>query len=223
MDVCAEWLLSRSIYEMTKDFEMTEKPTVRYQYEPSFRYNAQRGVSLIMVMLILVVVSVLGVGSAQIALMSERSARNDRDQQVAWQAAEAALNDADFDMFSTASTRRTLFDGKTQNAFVAGCGTGANSIGLCALKLTGKPAWLTADYLDVSGSAPTTAFGTFTSRTFAAGGVGIQPVQVPRYVIEMVPDATGDKSDPSFLYRVTAMGFGPRTDIQAVLQMIYRI
>jgi Tfp pilus assembly protein PilX len=25
------------------------------------------------------------------------------------------------------------------------------------------------------------------------------------------------------LYRVTAMGFGPRADIQAVLQMLYRI
>ncbi|NML87021.1 MAG: pilus assembly protein, partial [Polaromonas sp.] len=25
-----------------------------------------------------------------------------------------------------------------------------------------------------------------------------------------------------YVYRVTAMGFGPRVDIQAVLQMIYR-
>lgn len=204
---------------------MTEKLTMRSQNHPAFRHKAQHGVSLIMVMLILIVVSVLGVGSAQIALMSERGARNDRDQQVAWQAAEAALNDADFDMFSTTSMRRTLFDGKTQNDFVADCGTSGNSIGLCALKLTGKPAWLTANYLDVSNSAPTTAFGAFTGRYFQAGGLGIQPVQAPRYVIEMVPDPTGDKSDPTpkFLYRVTAMGFGPRTDIQAVLQMIYRI
>jgi type IV pilus assembly protein PilX len=178
-----------------------------------------------MVMLILVVVSVLGVGSAQIALMSERGARNDRDQQVAWQAAEAALNDADFDMFSTTSTRNTIFDGKTRSDFISDCGTSGRSIGLCTLKLSGKPAWLTANYLDVSSSAPTTAFGTFTNRTFQAGGLGIQPVQKPRYVIEMVLDPIGDKSDPTptYLYRVTAMGFGPRTDIQAVLQMIYRI
>ena len=53
--------------------------------------QAEAGASLIMVMLILVVVSLLGVGGAQIALMSERGARNDRDQLVAWQAAEAAL------------------------------------------------------------------------------------------------------------------------------------
>jgi len=86
---------------------MTEKLTMRSQNHPEFRHKSQHGVSLIMVMLILIVVSVLGVGSAQIALMSERGARNDRDQQVAWQAAEAALNDADFDMFSTTSMRRT--------------------------------------------------------------------------------------------------------------------
>jgi len=47
----------------------------------------QTGASLIMVMLILIVVSILGVGAAQIALMSERSARNDRDMQIAWQSA----------------------------------------------------------------------------------------------------------------------------------------
>ena len=39
----------------------------------------ESGITLIMVMIILIVVSLLGVGGAQIALMSERSARNDRD------------------------------------------------------------------------------------------------------------------------------------------------
>ncbi|HQS30703.1 MAG: hypothetical protein B7X59_05215 [Polaromonas sp. 39-63-203] len=183
--------------------------------------RSQHGASLIMVMLILIVVSLLGVGSAQIALMSERSARNDRDQQVAWQAAEAALNDADLDLFSAVGTRKALFDGKNQSPFVAGCGTSGNTVGLCALNLTGKPAWLRANF--EGAGAGTTGFGDFTGRTFKAGVTGIQPVQVPRYVIELVPDPVGDKSDPSFLYRVTAMGFGPRADIQAVLQMLYRI
>ncbi|MDO8261675.1 MAG: PilX N-terminal domain-containing pilus assembly protein [Gallionella sp.] len=187
------------------------------------RQPAQRGASLIMVMLILVVVSLLGVGGAQIALMSERGARNDRDQQVAWQAAEAALTDADFEMSYATSGRVATFDGKNQSAFVAGCGTTGGAVGLCALNLTGKPAWLTVDYTDTSASAPTTKFGTFTSRVFAYGNVGIQPAKAPRYVIEMVTDPSSDPSDPTYLYRVTAMGFGPRDDIQAVLQMIYRI
>lgn len=185
------------------------------------RFHGERGASLIMVLLILVVVSLLGVGGAQIALMSERGARNDRDLQVAWQAAEAALVDAELDM--TTGSRATVFDGKNATDFVPDCGTTNNSVGLCTSTSATKPAWLTVDFTDTSTSAPTTKFGDFTTRTFAAGGVGIKPAQAPRYMIELVPDPVGDKGNPSFMYRVTTMGFGPRADIQGVLQMIYRI
>ena len=188
----------------------------------------QRGASLIMVLLILVVVSVLGAGGAQIALMSERGARNDRDQQVSWQAAEAALIDAEAEMYGPGTaTRRAIFDSKNQVDFVSGCGTTGNSLGLCALNATGKPAWLVADFTNVSATAMTVPLGQFTSRTFAAGVpgtiTGIQPAQLPRYVIEMIPDPIGSRSAPTYLYRVTAIGFGPRSDIQSVVQMVYRI
>lgn len=186
--------------------------------------RAQRGVSLIIVMLILIVVSLLGVGAAQISLMSERGARNDRDQLIAWQSAEAALIDAEFDMFKSAhaDNRKDLFDGKNAVVFPADCGTTGESKGLCALVSAGKPAWLTVDFEATGANAPTTPFGAFTGRTFAAGGVGIQPAKLPRYVIEPVLDPNGDKSSPSYLYRVTAMGYGPRKDTQAVLQVLYR-
>lgn len=208
---------------MTKVYEVPGEPMTSTHTHLNLPVLTQRGASLIMVMLILVVVSLLGVGGAQIALMSERGARNDRDQQVAWQSAEAALIDAEIDMIGSTSTRRTLFDGETVSAFVAGCGTSGTSIGLCDITMSGKPAWLTANFTTTSSSAPTTALGTFTGRTFAAGSVGVQPAKVPRYIIELVPDPVGSKSNPTYLYRVTAMGFGPREDIQAVLQMLYRI
>lgn len=189
------------------------------------RAYRQRGASLIMVLMILIVVSLLGVGGAQIALMGERGTRNDRDQQVAFQAAEAALVDAEFDMLESTvgGNRKAIFDGKTnQNLFLTNCGTSGQSKGLCAFTSTGHPVWLDVDYTDVSAGAPTTAFGTFTGRTFAAGGVGVQPALAPRYVIEMVPDPTGDATDPKYFYRVTAMGFGPNVQTQVVLQMLYR-
>ena len=223
---------------MTKGFDTMNKTNTKPKLETQMQLDrhaaAQRGASLIMVMLVLVIVSLLGVGGAQIALMGERSARNDRDQQIAWQAAEAALIDAEADMIdptaSPTTTRQPLFDAKNQISFYAGCGTATSvttgkSLGLCALNTdrTVKPAWLTADFTDTGASAMTTEYGTFTGRSFAAGGKGIQPALKPRYVIEVLPDPYGDKSDPKFLYRVTAMGFGPRADIQAVLQMIYRI
>lgn len=189
----------------------------------------ERGASLITVLIILTIVSMLGIAGIQISMMSERGARNDRDQQIAWEAAEAALLDAEQDIFGPAtSSRRSTFTPVTDaQAFVDGCGTSGNSRGLCAPATSGRPAWLTADFdfSDSSSGAPSTAYGTFTGHTFAAGSIGIQPVQLPRYVIEPIRDpADRDLSNPSpkFVYRVTAMGFGPRKDIQAVVQMIYR-
>ena len=204
-------------------------------------HRAQRGVTLIMVLLILVVVSMLGVGGAQIAMMSERGARNDRDQQLAWQAAEAGLIDAENDLIYSASlelcgkyascpTTRPrgdwILDGKSAYAFPAsGCGTTGAEKGLCASVSTGKPAWLTVDFTDTGSSATTVAFGTFTGADFETGEIGVQPAQAPRYIIEPIRVRTGDASstEAEIVYRVTVMGFGPRADIQAVLQMLYRI
>ena len=47
----------------------------------------QRGISLIVVLMLLVVVSLLGIASMQIVMMGERAARSDRDMQLAWQGA----------------------------------------------------------------------------------------------------------------------------------------
>lgn len=194
--------------------------------------SAQQGISLIVVMLLLVIVSILGVGAAQLSLLGERSSRNDRDGQIAWQAAEAALTDAEFDMRSSA-IRKSIFGMNDSaeinvNDFVQGCGTSGNNLGLCAMQLdtSAKPVWLTADFTSVATNASTVPFGAFTGRQFASGTSGIQPNKPPRYIVELVKD-TGLTRDLSltqsqYVFRVTAMGFGPRDDIQSVLQIIYR-
>ena len=192
-----------------------------------------RGVSLIVVLLILVVVSILGVSGIQVAMMGERGTRNDRDQQVAWQGAEAALIDAEFDIeglpASATTKRNTIFKAKeTEIAkFIQDCGNSGQSVGLCALNATGKPAWLTVDFTATGSTAPTVQFGTFTGRDFPSGSKGIQPALPPRYVIEPIPDPRFARtarpgSGTRFVYRVTAMGFGPNAETQAVVQMIYR-
>jgi len=187
----------------------------------------QRGASLLMVMLILIVVSILGVGGAQIAMMGEKGSRNDRDTQIAWQSAEAALLEAEFDMRGPGvGTRQSTFTNNAKSEFVTGCGdsSSGNSKGLCLPALTGKPIWLTTDF--TSNTSPTTEFGDFTSRAFDAGSSGLKPAKKPRYLIEILddPEAFGDLSigKKKYVYRVTAMGFGPRTDIQAVMQMVFR-
>jgi type IV pilus assembly protein PilX len=228
------------------------------------RSRDQKGVTLIMVLLILVVVSLLGVGGAQIALMSERGARNDRDQQLAWQSAEAGLIDAETDLIyhstpalcasafpaSCPSTRPRgdwLFDGASTSVFLD-CVDTSSSIfndslgtsgasatpvykdGMCKTVSSGNPAWLAVDFTDTSSDATTVAFGTYTGANFVTGEVGVQPALAPHYIIEPIStaDLRVEKADASgrdteIVYRVTVMGFGPRTDIQAVVQMLYRI
>ena len=209
---------------MTKVSEPMKLSHCRRRACSASTLDPEHGASLITVLLILVIVSLIGVGSAQIALMGERGSRSSRDIQVAWQSAEAALIDADIDLYNNvASTSRTrVFDGKTTSSFPSsGCGTSGDSKGLCASVTSGKPNWLIVDF---TGSTDVTTLGDYTGRSFSAGGTGTQPALKPRYVIEPVLAQTGDKAslEQEVVYRVTAMGFGPRTDIQAVLQMLYR-
>ncbi|WP_375577424.1 pilus assembly PilX family protein [Paracidovorax oryzae] len=198
---------------------------------PSFaRGGQQRGVSLIVVLILLVIISILGIGAAQLSMMGERGSRNERDLQIAWQGAEAGLMDAEFDMRGPGTSNRMgVFTKNDSSAFVLGsCGANnsGNSAGLCdPSTVTGKPLWLSTDLAADTPAA--TLYGTFTSRTFTAGASGLQPAKKPRYIIEVLPDrnAFGDASgraDKKFVYRVTSMGFGPRADIQAVTQMLFR-
>ncbi len=195
---------------------------------PCAPMKPQHGVSLIVVMILLVIVSILGIGAAQLSTMGERGSRNERDLQLAWQGAEAALMDAEFDMRGPGTANRmAVFTKNDASAFVLGsCGTSGNSTGLCdPSNVTGKPLWLSTD---LAADSPAAAlYGAFTGRTFTAGAAGLQPAKKPRYIIEVLPDenAFGDASGlapKKFVYRVTAMGFGPRADIQAVTQMLFR-
>lgn len=189
----------------------------------------QRGVALVVVMLILLVVVVLGVGGAQIALLSERTARYDRDYLIASQAAEAALMDAEFDIRgpnTSTNSRTAQFVQGNDGIFASGCSSSSSTRGLCLpYPDTAKPVWAQVDFLDTSNSARTIEFGQFTGRTFATGN-GISPARRPRYIIELIDDqAQGNNAaggQVPKMYRVTAMGFGPRVDVQVVLQMVFR-
>lgn len=192
----------------------------------------QRGVTLVIVLMLLVIVTLLGVGAARIALQGERTTRNERDYQIAWQAAEAALMDAQFDIRgpnSGSAQRVALFTPENTSNFVPGCNTSAEFRGMCAPS-EGKPVWAQVDFLDDGADAPTVAYGTFTGRAFDSGTTGVKPARAPRYMIEVVRDQTpmgsaasntGSKAAP-IMYRITSMGFGPREDVQVVLQIAFK-
>ena len=190
------------------------------------------GFSLITTLILLVVVTILGIGASQMVLLSERSTRFDRDQQIAFQAAEAALLDAEFDIRgpnTKLGNRMALFTGTEAGniSFIDACAGSGASTGLCTGALVGnKPVWYAVDFADNTATARSTEFGQFTDRTFSTGNSGIRPERLPRYIVEVLPDNTPGQQasggNKKVLYRVTAMGFGPRIDTQAVVQMIFR-
>lgn len=191
----------------------------------------QRGVTLLVVLVILLVVAVIGLGAARVSLLGEKSTRYDRDRQVAWEAAEAALVDAQYDIAGPntyASQRMAKFAPGNLIGFTTGCGTSGPTQGLCLPNVGGKPVAYDIDFTATGSAAHSVALGTFTGRSFSSGS-GIAPIQAPRYIIEAIPDVHLGSSvnAPSglpqpYIYRVTAMGFGPRQDVQVVLQMVFR-
>jgi len=174
----------------------------------------------------LMAVLMLGTSAAQIALQEEKASRNSRDRQTAFQAAQAALDDAVQDI--ERSPRSSLFSGDLHEALAGGCGAeqDARYWGLCrsSAETEPAPAWRTVDFMAAEGnlSAP---YGQFTGRQFAVG-TGLLPARLPRYLIEFMPrgaktdDAQRHESLP--FYRLTAIGFGVRESTYVVLQSLYR-
>ena len=145
-----------------------------HNHKSNNRNRIQRGASLVVVLILLVIVAGLGISAVQMSIMGERSARNDRDYQIAWQSSEAAMMDAEFDMRGPGTASRMgVFVKNDSMSFVENCGTTGNSKGLCLPKITGKPIWLAVDF--TATTSPSAEFGDFTSRSFDAGDLGLKP------------------------------------------------
>ena len=177
--------------------------------------NAQRGFSLIVALMMLIVIIILGISASQMAINEERGARNDRDRQLAFQAAEAALKDAELEIYGSTSPLCTLagqinrgrmrsntftcFNETNYFGYAIGCSAPPNA-GLC-INNPALPAYLDSANVDFykdaigTGNMHTVAYGTYTNRTFGSQqslGIANLPVSKypPRYIIEAVPKNT---------------------------------
>lgn len=175
--------------------------------------HKERGVSLVLIMIFLVVLSGLGITAMQTSTFSARIASNESDRNLAFQAAEAALRDAENDI----GYRR--FDATPCSPAIAGCRAEAFE-GLLNFDTA-----CTAGLCDTVGAAAATAFWE-TATIWGAAGVSVAygthtgaaalPVVVrqPRYLIEGFQVGL----DGSTVYRVTAVGFGANESSQIMLQ-----
>lgn len=156
----------------------------------------QRGVTLIVALIFLAILMLLGVTVAQTSVMEERMAGNTRDRDMAFQAAEAALQAAGVALAALpkdgSGNITTAFDGSTAGYIAYDPATDGN-----------------ADYW--SGYAWSSA-----SQTATAADHLENVADSPRFVIEKLPDvATAQR------FRVTARGVGNSANTVVILQAGY--
>ncbi len=190
---------------------------------PQYR---QRGAALVVVLCLVVVLLLLGASAARNAGDAEKASRGDRDRAIAFQAAEAALADAERDIAQQGkpvSARAAMLH---SGVIPPGCGGGPGNpaAGVCARVAHGKPpAWRNIALADPSDQHGV-PYGRYTGLAMPVGA-GSLPARLPRYLIEAVssplPGEDAGGGGAAF-YRVTAIGFGPEASTQVVLQSMYR-
>jgi type IV pilus assembly protein PilX len=190
----------------------------------------QRGIALVISLMLLLMVMLLGVSAAQLCLQGEKAARGERDRDVAFLAAEDALADAELDIAGgpkgAGDPARTAALGPESESFATDCGGGA-AAGLRARAAAGKPpVWQVVDLSGAEdGGACTATHGAFTGAAMPTGQ-GFLPFKKPRYLIErMECRQPGDDASAGaasrYCYRVTVIGFGAKPGTEVVLQSVF--
>jgi len=174
--------------------------------------TSQHGAALITGLIFLVVLTLISLSAIKSTSLEERMAGNARDQDVAFEAAEAGIRDA---MKSLPKLR--------SSQFAAGC-----SAGLC-LNNPVTPVWTTITNNNDWTSAKTATYSG-TALTFDNKSTPTAlPIQ-PHYIIELIPGTvpafgssastgkgitSGAQLTP---YRITARGWGITGQTQATVQ-----
>jgi type IV pilus assembly protein PilX len=206
--------------------------------------HSQQGVVLIVALLFLIMLTVIAISSSNLATVEERMARNSRDYNIAFQAAEAALRDAEADIRGDGPSPRTPKRISGITGFTTAC-----TAGLCGTstgaEMTTRPWEATGNYL--TDTTKSVAYGYQTGALPLAltnqsnesvtpapakikvGGVSRQP----RYLVEgfldkspgitLQPPKYGGGSANKFVYRTTAIGFGSLSGTQVIVQSLYKL
>ncbi len=165
----------------------------------------QGGVVLLTGMIFLVILTIIVVAVMRNATIEERMASNTRNRQLALQAAEAVLRDAESTLFAAAP-----FSPFDPTAFTTAC-----TNGLCSKPSSGVYRWSSGD-VDWSNTGVTR-----TLSTTAANLVGLNAQ--PRYFVELMGYEGGQAQMicPKILYRISVRGEGMNSSL-VFIQSVYR-
>jgi type IV pilus assembly protein PilX len=187
----------------------------------SFQHK-QTGVALFMSLIMLLIITVLGLSSVKTTTLQERMARNARDSNLAFLAAESALKDAEamIEGFNTLDGDFGI-DPKEANPRQCLASPLAGSGLYYELDYNCQPNWETVDWEGDSG---------FITSTVVVEGVNSQP----KYIIEHVKTLAAFEDRLNLtnigedlgagrvqIFRVTAYGTGGTDSARAMIQSTY--
>ncbi len=163
--------------------------------------HKQRGATLIIAMIFMLVLTVIGMAGMDVTFLEEKMAGNMRDRNIAFQAAEAALRDGENYLDSQAVL--PAFDG-TNN-------------GLYAVPTDGTKNWKEINW-------------TTSSAVASYDGPGFDELSAPAaYIIEDLATASASDSlevgvpvDNKRYYRVTSRAQGLSDTTEVILQTVYK-
>ncbi len=213
-----------------------------------FKKPAQQGVALIVVLIFIVALTSLAIYSARDVGLGEKLARNQLDSQVAREAAEAALRDAEFDLqlkdgapragafcARTYRAERPITDPSAGSSYVATCLRGQcsaspsvvanNSNYNTAPSATNYEAWWPASkgglWNDDISTKPTSAASANCANFTGGVPFGTFTGRTRIAGVSRQPEYLIEKMSSDFV-RITARGFGRNPNTEIVLQSYFR-
>lgn len=181
----------------------------------------QEGAILVIALLFLVLLTIIGVSSISGVTLEEKMASNLREQNVAFQAAESALRDAEIDLEGGIGGTGNRDPMTVAANFASDCTT-AFTNGVCRQPAAPPGTWqteiVTVSSWNWTDTNKTVAYGRFTG---AAALTGV--FRQPRYVIEYLQEKDDSSTTPITRYfRISARGWGADQNSSVTLQTVYR-
>lgn len=186
----------------------------------------QRGATLIVALLLLLVVTMVGVSSVKTSAVEEKMSGSFRDHQLAFEAAELALLEGEKFVENTAFSFASYTAACPSGLCFVGTWDSANPDADCSLSGTADDIWLATANSDVWSD----------NNKHKSAVVTLQGInQAPKYIIEflchaptsestvLTPYVNGNGWEAQFgtLFRITALGTGGSNDARVMLQSTY--
>lgn len=183
----------------------------------SIRVNQQKGAALAVSLVILLIMTIIGLQGISSTTLEERMSRNYRDTQMSFQAAEAALRDAEYFIDAT-----LLKMGDFSTTCANGLCFHPVTAGTCPPTTLSPPPW--KDFTNIWNNPA-------NHRVYS--GTIVNVYAKPKFIIEFrcyvpidangaTPSGSGPGPGWAEMYRITALGYGASDTSRTMLQSTYK-